>query len=135
MRDRRGRGARGPLALPGPLSPAGVPAQLSRRDSFDALTLDVVEELTSRWAVELRDVEFGVEEVPLLPADWPSTPIPLATLVRGGAGSPTRIVVFRLPVQQRASGQVELERLVREALVAQVAELLGRDPDDIAPPP
>ena len=134
MRDRRGRGRRGPVALPGPLSPSGVPAQLSRRAGFDALTLDIAEELRARWQAELRDVEFGVEEVPLLPDDWRGTSVPLSTLVRATAGTPTRIVVFRLPVQQRASGPVGLERLVREALVARVAELLGRDPDDIAPP-
>ena len=121
--------------MPGPLSPAGVPAQLSRRAGFDALTLDVAQELAARWEAELRGVEFGVEDVPLLPDEWRGQPVPLATLVRGDAGRPTRIVVFRLPVQQRASGPSELKRLVHDALAARVAELLGRDPDDIAPPP
>jgi len=125
---------RGPLALPGPLSPTGVPVQLSRSEQFDALLSDLVEELTARWPAELRGVEFAVEEVPMLAQDWQPPSVPLATLVRGTATTPTRIVVFRLPVQQRAGGPADLERVAREALVAQVAELLGRDPDDIAPP-
>jgi len=43
-------------------------------------------------------------------------------------------VAFRLPVQQRATGRADLERLVRAALVERVAELLGRDPGDVDPP-
>ena len=133
MRDRRGRGVRGPVALPGPLSAAGVPLQLSRREQFDTLVLDLVEELTPRWESELRDVEFGVEEVPLLPHDWQPASVPLSALVRGTTTTPTRIVIFRLPVQERANSRTALERVAREALVARVAELLGRDPDDITP--
>ena len=120
--------------LPGPLSPAGVPLQASRSEQFDALVLDLVEELTLRWETELRGVEFGVEEVPLLPADWQAPAAPLAALVRGTPATPTRIVVFGLPVQPRASTPAEPERVAREALVERVAELLGREPDDIAPP-
>jgi len=133
MRDRRDRGRRGPLALPGPLSRKGIPAQLSRREQFDALVLDVADELTRRWGPELHDVEFGVEEVPMLPADWRGSSVPPATLVRGRDGTPARIVVFRLPVHRRATGQADLERAIRAALVGQVAELLGRDPEDIDP--
>ena len=120
--------------MPGPLSPTGVPLQVSRSDQFDALVLDLVEELTSRWSSDLRGVEFGVEEVPLLPDDWHPPSTPLAALVPGTPTTPTRVVIFRLPVQQRATTPAELERVAREALVARVAELLGREPDDIAPP-
>lgn len=133
MRDRRDRGRRGPLALPGPLSRQGVPAQLSRREQFDAVVLDVADELMRRCGPELRDVEFGVEEVPLLPPHWRGSSVPPATLVRGAAGTPTRIVVFRLPMHSRAAGPADLERRVRAALVGQVAELLGRAPEDIDP--
>jgi len=116
------------------LSPTGVPVQVSRSEQFDALVLDLVAELVTRWGAELRDVEFGVEEVPLLPDDWQPPSVPLAALVRATPTTPTRIVVFRLPVQQRAAGPAELQRVAKEALVARVAELLGREPDDIAPP-
>ncbi|MBA2531432.1 MAG: metallopeptidase family protein [Nocardioidaceae bacterium] len=135
MRDRRGRGHRGPRLLPGPLSPGGVPAQLTRSQHFDDLVLDVVADLETRWKTELHGVEFGVEEAPWLPEDWRPRAVPLSTLVRGNARSPTRIVVFRLTVQQRAHGPAQLERLVRDVLVARVAELLGRDSDEIDPDP
>jgi len=121
--------------MPGSLTPGGVPAALSPRERFDAVVLDVVADLERRWGDELRGVEFGVEEVPLLPDDWRPARVPLATLVRGNAAAPTRIVVFRLPVQQRAASRAELSRRVREAIVEQVAELLGRDPDDVDPAP
>ncbi|MBA2454981.1 MAG: metallopeptidase family protein [Nocardioidaceae bacterium] len=134
MRDRRGRGRRGPLVLPGPLSPGGVPTSRSRSEVFDAVVLDVVADLEAHWEAELRGVEFGVEEVPLLPTGWRPAHVPLATVVRATGTTPARIVAFRLPVQQRATGRADLERLVRAALVERVAELLGRDPDDVDPP-
>lgn len=121
--------------LPGPLSPTGVPAHRTRRQQFDDLVLDAVTDLETRWRAELHGVEFGVEEAPWLPEDWRLRVVPLSTLVRGNARSPTRIVVFRLAVQQRAHGTAQLERLVRDVLVARVAELLGREPDEVDPDP
>lgn len=121
--------------LPGPLSPTGVPAHRTRRQRFDDLVLDAVTDLETRWRAELHGVEFGVEEAPWLPEDWRPQVVPLSTLVRGNARSPTRIVVFRLAVQQRAQGTAQLERLVRDVLVARVAELLGREPDEVDPDP
>jgi len=121
--------------LPGPLSPTGVPAHRTRRQRFDDLVLDVVTDLETRWRAELHGVEFGVEEAPWLPEDWRPRGVPLSTLVRGNARSPTRIVVFRLAVQQRAHRPAQLERLVRDVLVARVAELLGREPDEVDPGP
>ncbi len=133
MRDRRGRGRRGPLALPGPLSPSGVPAQLSRRAQFDAVVLDVVEQLSARWEPELRHIEFGVEDTPLLAADWAPGPVPLATSVPATPVSPARVVVFRFPVEQRAPAPSQQRRLVRGAVIGQLAELLGRTAEEIDP--
>ena len=132
-RDRHGRGQRGPGVVPGPLSPNGVPANRSARETFDQLVLDAVEEIDDRWQRELGLVEFAVEEIPMLPEDWTSSTVPLATLVPATSSSPTRLVLFRRPIELRCDTTEELEALVRTVLVEQVAELLGRSPEEIDP--
>lgn len=104
-----------------------------RSRDFDSVVTDLVGRLQRCWPTELADVEFGVEETPWLDDDWHPDRVPLATLARARSGSPTRIVVFRWPVRRRARGSQEERRLVLDALVEQVADLLGRDPDEIDP--
>ena len=132
-RDRRGRGPRGPLALPGPLSPTAPEPHPSRREAFDELVLSAVDRLSERWRDELGAVEFGAEDVPQLPADWADEPIPFGSLTRATATTPARIVLFRRPIEMRAGSRRELAALVREVLVEHLAELLGREPDEIDP--
>jgi predicted Zn-dependent protease with MMP-like domain len=132
-RDRHGRGPRGATVLPGPLSPRGTrfPASTARR--FDDLVLSLVEPLRERLGDDLADVEFGVEETPLLPPHWEPREVPLATLVRATAGTPARIVLFRRPIEHRSDNREDLSALVLAVLVEQVAELLGRDPVEVDP--
>jgi Zincin-like metallopeptidase len=120
--------------VPGPHSPDGVPADSSRRERFDALVLRAVADLETWWPAELADVEFGVEEVPWVDDDWRPEQVPVATLVRRSNKQPARIVVYRLPIRTRALREAgpALERdLVYAALIHQVAELLGRAPEEI----
>jgi hypothetical protein len=124
---------RGPLTLPGPISPAGRDPRPSRRDEFEDLVLSVVDRVSRRWTGEVGAVEFGVEDVPQLPADWADEPIPFGSLSRGTASTPARIVVFRRPIEMRATARGDLAALVREVVVEHVADLLGRDPDEIDP--
>ncbi len=139
-RDRHGRGLRGELA------PRGVPLWRSKGDAFDDLVLDAVEELEERWADELRGVDFAVEDVPdLAPRDGRSLEfdpdvvadrgIPLGRLHRDGvAGARTPVVVvYRRPVEARAVDRDDRADLVFAVVTELVAELLGRDVDDIAP--
>jgi predicted Zn-dependent protease with MMP-like domain len=133
LRDRRGRGMRGPAYLPGPFAPQGVPARLSPAEQFDDVALTVMEDVRARWAEELDGLEVAVEEVPLLPPGWASGTVPLATFVSAEAGSPPRIVLFRRPIEHRAEGRAELEALVLTVIVEQVADVLGRAPEDIHP--
>jgi hypothetical protein len=143
-RERRGRGRRGPLALPSPLAPAGPPILSSRAQRFDDLVLSVVDRIDSHLHGELAEVEFAVEDTPRLPSAWTGEPVPLAALLpapqdeaaagRGGpGGAGHRIVVFRRPIELRALGSAELAGLVQEVVVEQVADLLGRPPDEIDP--
>ncbi|HET6699863.1 MAG TPA: metallopeptidase family protein [Nocardioidaceae bacterium] len=132
-RDRRGRGARGPAVLPGPHSPEGVPRTRTPREDFDETVLAVVDRLETRWHDELGLVEFAVEEIPLVPDDWGVESVPLASLVRGSGGDPTRLVLFRRPIELRCDDRAELAALVLTVLVEQVSELLGRSPEEIDP--
>jgi len=110
-----------------------VPAARTRREVFDDLVLRVVEDLEARWHDELGLVEFAVEETPLLPDDWASDTVPLATLVRGSGSAPTRLVLFRRPIELRSETRGDLSAMVLTVLVEQVSELLGRPPDEIDP--
>ena len=93
--------------------------------------LDVVDSLESRWSAELAHVELAVEEAPVLPPDWPGDTVPLASVVPRDEG--VRLVVFRRPIELRATAEADLAALVLTVVVEQVAELLGRPPQEIDP--
>ncbi|GAA0216023.1 metallopeptidase family protein [Actinomadura nitritigenes] len=125
-RDRHGRGLRGPL------TPPQAPVSRTRAEKFDDLVHDEVRRLGARWGRELAGVEFGVEEVPDV-EPWFDGPVPLGRTVPADGARPLRIVVFRRPVEARASGEQELGRLVRDLLVEEVADLLGLSPESVDP--
>lgn len=50
-----------------------------------------------------------------------------------GDGPPVRIVVFRRPVEARASDEAEKSQMVRDLLVEEVADLLGISPESVDP--
>lgn len=131
-RDRRGRGMRGPAVLPGPLSPE-PPLPRSRRELFDRAVLEVISEIDARWSDRLGMVEYAVEDSPHLPEDWDEARVPLSSLIRGSAGNPTRLVVFRRPIEHRALDRADLEAMVLTVVVEQVAELLGIPASEVDP--
>jgi hypothetical protein len=124
---------RGPAVLPGPHSPVGVPSMRSPKDEFDAIVLSVVHRLEERWHDDLGLVEFAVEETPMVPDDWDAPTVPLASLVPGSGGTPTRLVLFRRPIELRCETRSDLSAMVLTVLVEQVSELLGRAPEEIDP--
>lgn len=139
-RDRHGRGLRGRLIAPSAVV-AGravrVPLALSRSERFDDLVRDVIVRLESRWSADLRDVEFAVEDVPPDGTGWDEGvvadetaggPVPLGRLLRG---SPSRVVVYRRPLEARAGDRADLAELVAEIVLDQVSELLGVDRDEL----
>lgn len=125
-RDRHGRGVRGPLA------PAGSPLALSRAERFDELVVDIVDRLNRRLGHRLASVEFAVEDVPSMD-DWNRDWVPLARTYAAEGALPARVVVFRRPVETRATVRRQLRHLVGDVLAEQVAELLGVDPDEVDP--
>ena len=130
MRDRRGRGMRGPAVLS---DRPGEPMLPTARERFDDLVLDLVADIEKRWSDRLGLVEYAVEDTPQIPDDWTSTTVPLSSLLRGSGGKPTRLVLFRRPIEHRSESRADLEALVLTILVEQVAELLGVDPSDVDP--
>ena len=129
-RDRRGRGIRGPAVLTGP---SGRPVRRTSRERFDDLVLDVVTDIDRRWQDRLGLVEYAVEDAPQIPDDWTSGTVPLSSLVRGSGATPTRLVLFRRPIEHRSETRSDLEALVLTVVVEQVAELLGIDPELVDP--
>jgi predicted Zn-dependent protease with MMP-like domain len=132
-RDRRGRGARGPLA------PAHVPLVESRSERFDNIVLDAVEHVERHWRDQLRSVDFAVEEVPnvepdlVLDDEIESAGVPLARLYPAGADHPARIVLYRRPLELRAIDVEDLEDLVHDIVVDEVARFLGLAPEVVDP--
>lgn len=121
---------RGPGVLP---RVPGVPEQRTARERFDELVLDIVADLDERWSDRLGLLEYAVEDTPQVPDDWHPETVPLSSLVRGAKGAPTRLVVFRRPIEHRAEGRSDLEALVLTVVVEQVAELLGIDAELVDP--
>ncbi len=121
---------RGPGITP---SLPGRPELPTRGERFDELVLETVRDIDTRWQDRLGLVEYAVEDTPQLPDDWSGETVPLASLVRGQGQSPTRLVLFRRPIELRSETTSELGALVLTVLVEQVAELLGRAPEEIDP--
>lgn len=122
-RDRRGRGPRGAVA----------PGRPTPRERFDRLVLEIVTDIDTRWQDHLGLVEYAVEDAPQVPEDWGSGSVPLSSLIRGSGTTPTRLVVFRRPIEHRCTGRADLEALVLTVVVEQVAELLGIDAGQVDP--
>ena len=141
-RDRRGRGLRGPLL------PVSLPAASSRSEQFDALVVEALEPIESRWADDLAMLDVAVDEVPevrgnevhqLADGVLFDGAIPLSRLVpvgvdRNGVPTRARIVLYRRPLEARAKDPADLADLINEVLIEQIATYLGVDPEVIDGP-
>jgi predicted Zn-dependent protease with MMP-like domain len=120
-----------------------LPAWRSPTDRFDDVVREVFGEIEQHWGHELADVELAVEDVPppvsgdeegLVADRTEGGTVPLGRAVARSAGTPPRVLVYRRPVEVRAEDLGDLADLVHDVLVDAVAQLLGRDPDEIDPP-
>jgi glycosyltransferase involved in cell wall biosynthesis len=85
-------------------------------------------------ARQLEGTEFAVEDVPPSnPAPWEHGGVPGGRYFPPDAGLPARIVIYRRPVESRATDPFDLADLVRDVVVEQVAHMLGRSPEDVDP--
>lgn len=140
FRDRRGRGARGPLL------PQQSPRFRSRSELFDAAVLEAYAPLQNSYARELSGVDIAVDTVPRMRLRTDMTvlpdeiiadgPVPLGRLLPAGVdvqGRPTRarFVVFRMPIEERTTNHAERAELLSTVLTALVATYLNVEPQDI----
>ncbi len=133
-RDRRGRGPRGPIVLAGPLSPHPPHGQ-ARAQQFDDLVVSSVERSRPKVVGERARVtsSSGPRTSPSSPTAGWASPRHSAHSCARQVRAPARIVVFRRPVELRTRGRMERAALVHEVLVEHIAELLGREVEEIDP--
>lgn len=124
-RDRHGRGIR--AAVTGP----HLPLLRSRIDSFDMSVASTAEYLKDLWPDELADVSFEVAGMPSALGANPAVDR-WRVLV-----NERRVILYRLPIERlsRLHRYDELHRrmMVESCVFRAVAELLGKDPWDLAP--
>ncbi len=114
------------------MAPAEVPLARTTAERFDDVATAAVARLDRRWARELADVQFVVEDVPDVEG-WDRDWVPLGRADPAEAGLPARVVLYRRPIQTRAPGEIALRRLVLDVVVEQVADLLDVDPEQVDP--
>ena len=124
---------RGPAFGDSPLAPSGVPARRTPAERFDLVALRIMRAVVGRWTDRLGDVELAVEEVPVIPAHWASSTVPLSSYVEPAAGGRPRLVLFRRPIEHRAESVAELEALLLTVIVEQLAEVLGLPAEEVLP--
>ncbi|AWB88657.1 metallopeptidase family protein [Homoserinimonas hongtaonis] len=124
-RDRHGRGIR--AAVTGPF----LPPLRTRIDLFDLTVSAAASYLRDLWPEELATVRF---EVAAVPASVSST----GEVERWSVyASERRIVLYRLPIERlaRLHRDDELHRrmVIESCVFRAVAELIGKDPWELAP--
>ncbi|WP_347232347.1 metallopeptidase family protein [Cryobacterium sp. TMT2-42-4] len=103
----------------------------TRIDTFDTIVASTVDYLRSVWPEQLGDVRFVV-------AAGPASVLPGVGVERWAVNAAERRVVFyRLPIQRltRLHRNDDLHRrmVIESCVFRAIAELLGKDPWDLAP--
>ncbi|MGL4339207.1 MAG: metallopeptidase family protein [Rhodoglobus sp.] len=124
-RDRHGRGIRSVVTGP------RLPSLHSRAELFDIAVASTAEYLKDLWSDELSDVIF---EVAAMPAELGASP----TVDRWRVLLPQRrVILYRLPIERlsrlRRYDAAHQRMMVESCVFRAVAELLGKDPWDLAP--
>lgn len=116
--------------------------------AFDQAVLEAYAPLQNAYFDQLSGVDLAVDTIPrmrlradmtVMPDEiFADGPVPLGRLLQAGVdryGNPTRarIVVFRMPVEQRAKTVQERSELLTVILTALVAQYVNLDPRDIDP--
>lgn len=124
-RDRHGRGIRASVTGP------RLPRLHTRIGEFEATIASTAEYLRELWPAELSGVHFEVAELPAANVGghgvqrWQVVP------------AEHRIILFRLPIQRMArlhrNDDLHRRMMIEGCVFRAVAELLGKDPWDLAP--
>ena len=95
--------------------------------------LGIVTDIDARWQDRLGLVEYAVEDAPQIPTTGTPAPCRCPRSCAAPAATPTRLVLFRRPIEHRCETRADLEAMVLTVVVEQVAELLGIDAEDVDP--
>lgn len=123
-RDRHGRGIRASVTGP------RLPLLHTRANIFEATVATTAEYLKDLWP-ELADVRVEIAALPSTDAGSPR--------IRRWLVIPTerRIILYRLPIQRLArlhrNDDLHRRMMVESCVFRAVAELLGKEPWDLAP--
>lgn len=141
-RNRRGRGLRGPVL------PEQTPRYRSRAQKFDMAALEAYAPIHNAFAEQLSGLDLAVDTVPRMRLSVDMTvmpdeivadgPVPLGRVLPAGIdsqGRPTRarLVLFRMPIEQRCTALEERADVLSTVLTVLVANYLNIDPRDVDP--
>lgn len=134
-RDRHDRGLRGPLARPNPHTSwvAEPPRRTGRTEFFSQAVSQSLNRIATTCPQSLDGISLGVEDVPLLNTDWKADEVPLAAAVERSEEGPAQVVVYRRPLEHRATNRQGLRDLVHRTIVEQLAALTGFTVEAIDP--
>ncbi len=123
-RDRHGRGIRASVAGP------HLPFLHTRVDLFEQTVASTAEYLKDLWPAELDGVSF---EIAGIPAQVTSSGLARWRVLP----RERKVILFRLPIERLArlhkDDEAHRRMLIESCVFRAVAELLGKDPWDLAP--
>lgn len=134
-RERHGRGLRGPLALPNPLTGSPVPlrGRPRRTDFFTACVSQAVGRVTADCPRALIGIDVGVEDVPGVASEWSRDRVPLAAAIGPQPPRHGQVVLYRRPLEHRARTRKGLRILVFRTLVEQLHALTAIPMEELDP--
>jgi len=135
-RERHGRGLRGPLALPNPLSGDPVPlrSRPQRAEYFTACVSHALARVSGACPRALAGIDVGVEDVPAaVGGGWSRDRVPLAAAIGPEPPQPGQVVLYRRPLEHRARSRKGLKILVFRTLVEQLHALTGIPMEELDP--
>ncbi|WP_243063546.1 metallopeptidase family protein [Humibacter sp. RRB41] len=123
--DRHGRGARGPVTGP------HLPLLQDRIDVFEMAVAATADFLKGVWPEQLADMRVQI-------AAAPSSALGFDEVERWGVDPANKaIILYRVPIERLAklhrNDDLHRKLLVESCVFRAVAELLGKDPWDLAP--
>ena len=116
--------------------------------AFDQAVLEAYAPIQNAYFQQLSGVDLAVDTIPrmrlradmtVMPDEiFADGPVPLGRILQAGVdryGNPTRarIVIFRMPIEQRAKTARERSELLSVVLTALLADYLNLKPEDIDP--
>lgn len=115
----------------------GSPVRLrrlpQRSELFDRAVRDALAVVAASCPRAVAGIEIGIEDVPLLAGSWSGDQVPLAAAIEATESTPSRVVVYRRPLELRADDPILLRALVHQTLVEQLAALTGLSVYEIDP--